>query len=277
MRFRRGALESWFDTGAQAVRLDRAAGVWARRLWPGAIPAEVNPRFAGYCREVSRQTFLDALALVARAHWVNPLVTGAAAESKLRQLEVASAVGFRVPETVITNDARPVRDLWRRHRRIVTKLLVPLTQSMQPQGDTVFTNEVRPGDLADLAGLRHAPQIFQPRVERRRDLRVVAVGRRIFAGAIAAPRDGVDWRRLSAAGGAWGPHRLTPAVERRVRTMMARLGLVFGAFDFLDDGRPEPVFLELNPAGEWGWLERDLGFPIAAAIADELVGRRAAA
>ena len=33
----------------------------------------------------------------------------------------------------------------------------------------------------------------------------------------------------------------------------------------------EPVFLEVNPAGEWGWLERDLGYPIGDALAEALV------
>jgi len=31
------------------------------------------------------------------------------------------------------------------------------------------------------------------------------------------------------------------------------------------------VFLEVNPTGEWGMLERDLGLPIADAIAEELI------
>jgi len=32
------------------------------------------------------------------------------------------------------------------------------------------------------------------------------------------------------------------------------------------------VFLELNPSGEWGMLERDLALPIGAALAEELLG-----
>jgi hypothetical protein len=33
----------------------------------------------------------------------------------------------------------------------------------------------------------------------------------------------------------------------------------------------EHVFLEVNPSGEWGMLERDLGLPIADAIAGALL------
>jgi hypothetical protein len=37
------------------------------------------------------------------------------------------------------------------------------------------------------------------------------------------------------------------------------------------DAEDRHIFLELNPAGEWGWLQRDLGFPIAEAIAETLL------
>ena len=52
---------------------------------------------------------------------------------------------------------------------------------------------------------------------------------------------------------------------------MNRLGIVFGSADFIvEDHDREPVFLEINQAGEWGMLERDLGFPISRAIAAAL-------
>jgi len=34
----------------------------------------------------------------------------------------------------------------------------------------------------------------------------------------------------------------------------------------------EHVFLEVNPLGQWGMLERDLGLPISQAIAEALLG-----
>lgn len=51
---------------------------------------------------------------------------------------------------------------------------------------------------------------------------------------------------------------------------MSKLGLVFGAVDLICTPSGELVFLEVNPGGEWGMLERDLGLPISEAIADAL-------
>jgi glutathione synthase/RimK-type ligase-like ATP-grasp enzyme len=52
---------------------------------------------------------------------------------------------------------------------------------------------------------------------------------------------------------------------------MSELGLVFGAVDFICTPAGEYVFLEVNPGGEWGMLERDLRLPISEAIAAALV------
>jgi glutathione synthase/RimK-type ligase-like ATP-grasp enzyme len=52
---------------------------------------------------------------------------------------------------------------------------------------------------------------------------------------------------------------------------MCKLQLVYGAIDLIRTPAGEHVFLEVNPGGEWGMLERDLGLPISEAIADALI------
>ena len=71
----------------------------------------------------------------------------------------------------------------------------------------------------------------------------------------------------------WTKATLPADVKRRVFQLLERLGLVSGALDFIvtPDGRH--VFLEVNPAGEWGWLERDLGYDISGAFARALTRR----
>lgn len=55
--------------------------------------------------------------------------------------------------------------------------------------------------------------------------------------------------------------------------MMQKMGLFFGAIDMIrhQDGRY--IFLEVNPQGEWGMLQRDLSYPIGETIAEKLVAR----
>ena len=53
---------------------------------------------------------------------------------------------------------------------------------------------------------------------------------------------------------------------------MDRLGLNYGACDFIVTPEGRHVFLEVNPAGEFFWLEKHPGLPIAGALADVLLG-----
>ena len=53
---------------------------------------------------------------------------------------------------------------------------------------------------------------------------------------------------------------------------MRRLGLLYGAIDLVETPDGRHVFLELNPSGEFFWLEQQPGLPISAALADILLG-----
>ncbi len=103
---------------------------------------------------------------------------------------------------------------------------------------------------------------------------MVVVGGRCFVGAIDASRSvagQVDWRRARPEECRWEPGELPTQVEARLVRLVAALGLVYGAVDLIvtPDGRH--LFLEVNPGGEWGMLEHELGLPIAAALAEALL------
>jgi hypothetical protein len=61
-------------------------------------------------------------------------------------------------------------------------------------------------------------------------------------------------------------------VRDGVIAMQRQLGLNYGAYDFIVEPTGHHVFLEVNPQGEWFWLQRWPGVPIAEAIADTLLG-----
>ncbi len=276
-RARKSGVEKLLDFGAFTVDLDRVPAIWARRVWPGAMPAEMDPRAAAHCQQAARTALFDTLLGLERPRWVNPLGPAMRAESKLLQLTLAHELGLRVPDTLVTNDPARLAPFFAEHGgRVITKLLDPLSQTMDASAEFLYTSVVEPHDLEHAEGVRWAPQIFQPLVEKHRELRVIIVGERCFVGAVdvsGAERARVDWRRAREGDPlVWTESALPPATEAQARALLGRLGLVYGALDFIvpTDGG-EPVFLEVNPAGEWGWLERDLGQPIGDGIAEALV------
>ncbi|WNG38233.1 MvdC family ATP-grasp ribosomal peptide maturase [Archangium violaceum] len=258
------------------VRGEQVRAVWLRRLLPPRLDAALEPSWREGCLRESQaalQGFLDGLE-AAGCRFVNPFRADRAAQDKLHQLRRARALGLEVPRTLVTNDAARVRAFFEHvHGHMVAKMLTPLSQSMQGGQPFVYTSAIGPEDLEELEGLHHSPMVFQERLEKARELRVAVVGGQCFVGAIDASRSvagQVDWRRSRPDECPWEPGELPAEVATRLVRLVAALGLVYGAADFIVTPEGRHVFLEVNPAGEWGMLEHDLDLPIAAAFAEVL-------
>lgn len=262
-----------------SLDLEAVRAVWMRRLWLAALDEELDPALREGCQRESMAALIGLLDGLHDRLTINRLAAARAAEDKLRQLRVARGLGLEVPRTLVTNDpAEVVAFHDALGGRMVTKMLTALTQSMSGRTAFVHTSAVGPEDLEDLDGLRHSPMVFQEHVAKQHELRVVVVAGagdgRCLAGAIdAAASDAgrVDWRKAAPAQAQWRPGALPDDVAARLCALVRALDLAYGAVDLIvtPDGRH--VFLEVNPAGEWGMLERDAGLPIAAALADALL------
>jgi glutathione synthase/RimK-type ligase-like ATP-grasp enzyme len=252
--------------GAERLVVD---AVWLWRLWP----ARQDERLAAAHREAARResmtTLRGLLDLLTGAAWIDALDVNRAADSKTRQLRLAHEVGLAIPPTLITADAAAVRRFFAAHEgRVIAKLQHSLGYSMAGGGG-LPTRLLRSEDLDALAGLRHCPMVFQRYVEKALELRIAWVDGRALVGALDGARCGVDWRYESTA--KWQPHTLPAVVHRRLAALMARLGLRQGAIDLIVTPGGEYVFLEVNPTGEWGMLEQELGLPISEALAEALL------
>ena len=262
------------ETGEQ-ISATEVRAVWARKLWPPRMDDDLDERYRSMCVSESiaaLEGFLDALH---DARWVNDLQRQRAAENKQRQLRLAARAGLRVPRTLVTNDPAAARQFFvETEGQTVTKLLRPITVSMDGAKPFVYTNRVREEDLDTAEGLRHSPMVFQELIPKACELRVAFVAGKIFAGALDASRTArgqTDWRRVAPEECHWQKAQLPAEVASGLQALMWELGLVFGAVDFICTPSGEYVFLEVNPGGEWGMLERDLGLPISEAIAEALL------
>lgn len=269
------AVKLEFDNGPWEFSPGDVRAVWNRRLWPAAFPADFPPEFAARCAPAAQTAVLDLLELCREARWLNPLRAAQKAESKVAQLSCAARRDLRFPPTLISNNPREIEAFFHLHDgRVITKLLLPQAVSMEGHPDFAYTCLVQPEHLQQLEHARAQPQIFQPFLSKVREYRAVGVGQRFFVGALEVPPDGplaVDWRQARPEDGlCWQKATLSAATQEKLWGMMAEFGLPFAVFDLVDTGEGEPFFLEMNPAGEWGMLERDLGLPISEAIAEWL-------
>ena len=178
---------------------------------------------------------------------------------KLRQLLVAQKY-FRVAKWHFFHGELP--EECKRGRWVVKSM----TQTSIVEGKVFFVKEVDPAAL-DLS----YPWFVQERIEGEEEVTVVYVDGKTYAAS--APREsfgGEDSRKsLLEHPVAWPRCELTPEEERAIRGFMDETGYRFGRFDFIrKDG--ELWFLELNPNGQWAWLDEKNEHGLVSMVADAI-------
>lgn len=266
---------------AGVLELGEVSAVWYRRSAMGArIPRELEPQLRHPSVEESRRLVFGMLAALG-VFQLDALEQIRRAEHKPLQLELARSLGLEVPRTLMTNDPEAVRAFAAtRPGGVVTKMMSSFAvYDERGHEQVVFTTPLSARDLEDLEGLELCPMTFQERLDKAVELRVTVVGEQVMAAAIdsqALPGAREDWRREGVALiDSWQPYTLPEQVHRGVLGLMEALRLNYGAFDFIVTPEGRHVFLEVNPSGEFMWLMRHPGLPIAEALADVLAGRTA--
>jgi len=138
---------------------------------------------------------------------------------------------------------------------------------------SVYTRRVT-ADSFEAEVVKTCPVLLQEEIARIADVRATFIGPRCFVVDIQGDASLVDWRDpdLSVS---YSASSLGNEVELMCRAMLDKLGLIYGAFDFVRTPEGELVFLEVNPTGEWAWLEDRLGFPMRDAFIQIFYGESA--
>ena len=246
--------------------------MWYRRNVRPAFSVDLDNGFRDLCERESRAFLTGALLALPTTKWLSHPMAIWRAEHKPYQLAVAAQLGFSIPSTVITNDKRVAQD-FAVNRRLVAKA-VSSGYVATPSGNAaIFTSSVSKDDLADLEGLNLAPVIFQQMESKQLDVRVTVVGDDVFGVEILSQTrqsSSIDWRATDDPNLEHRVHDLPFDVAQRCRALLEHLGLAFGAIDLALTEDGSYVFFEINPNGEWVWLEDRLGIPISSAIAQWL-------
>lgn len=244
--------------------------VWWRR--PQAF--EIDPTVSGAENRnfaiVEAHSAFSGLWLTLDTFWINHPTRDDEAARKVYQLKVAQQVGLRIPDTRITNDVEEALSFINRRgsSQTVYKAFAGTERAWRE------TRLIRPGELDYIANVRFAPVIFQEYIPLGVDLRITAVGERLFPAAIHSrgTEYEVDFRMVMASA-RFEEAILPPEVTESLHALMQRLDLVYGAIDMRQTPDGEFVFLEINPAGQWLFVEERTRQPITEALADLMLAR----
>jgi glutathione synthase/RimK-type ligase-like ATP-grasp enzyme len=259
---------SWRCHGSmRELRSADCSGVWWRRPEAPAPPAETGAAKQAVADQW--YAFLAGLASVPGPTWVSDPADIRRAESKALQLQAAAQANLLVPETMWTNDILEASAFLEDGRLAVVKSVASAWWHVDGKGHFVFASPVESDTLPEAAKLAAAPVCLQRRIEPKHDIRVTIVEDVVLAAVRSAPdsSEPLDWRLGEPAG--WVAHELPDQVAASCRDLVRCLNLRFAGIDLALDEAGHHWFLELNPNGEWGWLQH-AGLPIAQALADTL-------
>jgi glutathione synthase/RimK-type ligase-like ATP-grasp enzyme len=284
-----GGTRSFLRLGDREINLAEVRSAW---LWRGWQPHPLEERFRTLVTrpaewrffEQQWQTFHRGFSLLlaqSGVFCVNPPPWNTAFEEKCCQLALAAKVGLAIPPTLFTARLPEARAFSDEHGgSLIYKPFRPYLRMIEAEGNRpsrlqrLLTNRVGPEQLVEGEGFLPTPGIFQPYVDKQVELRVIAVGRRLFACAIHSQRSArarEDWRRYDLDNTPHEPYELPGDVAARLRALMERLGLVYGAIDLIVTPEGEHVFLEINPNGQFDWVADLAGLPIYEHLAAMLL------
>lgn len=258
------------NEGAMSVDLYNFDSVWLRRFSaPRAVPAA-----AEWIESVIRNESGRALRAILRClpcFKVNEPDRQDEALYKIQQLEIARRCGLAIPDTLITNSPSCVANFYDKHGgKVIYKLidegtswLLPLNRN--PSG--IYTSVLESRDLEELDAVGKSLSLFQGLIEKLFDVRVTVIGNRVFAAKILsqAGRGTVDFRLDYSV--PVERFDLPDEVAEAILRLMANMGLVFGCIDLAVDNEGLYYFFEINPQGQFLWIEDAVGYSLSLEVA----------
>ncbi|MFE1959635.1 ATP-grasp ribosomal peptide maturase [Streptomyces sp. NPDC059479] len=250
--------------GERSADLANVRALYHRR--PSGYTPKGDHQAARFAAQENRRGLGGVLASLPGCLYLSHPQAIARAEYKPAQLAAASREGLSIPPTLITSDPAEAKSFVTEQPTIYKPLHAGAYDvDGEPAG--IWAAPVDPGEIDDRVS--HCAHLFQARIPKSSDMRVIVVGEQVFCARITAPPGVVDWR-AEYRNLSYEPIPCPDDLRRAMLRFLAGFGLNFGAFDFAVTADDAWWFLECNPNGQWAWLEEAAGLPLTAAVADLL-------
>jgi len=256
---------------------EEIVSVWYRKptlLAPDQLPVSVE--YTNITYSAYKQSIQWLYSTMSNKLWVSDYWAIRRASSKPYQMEIANRLGMKVPDTLITTSKENAQEFLSAHQDIVVKPLNIGFITQRGVTKASYATRIDTGNHElDFSGLCVSPTIFQ-KTKVGLDVRVTVIGTDVYACLINKAdtiHSQTDWRvgfyhdALQFIEDKSFPKELSNMCVQMVK----HLGLQFGAIDFIfDEGDGHYWFLEINPNGQWGFIETSTQLPLSKSFANLL-------
>lgn len=253
------------ETG-EKLYLDKVGAVWYRRIRPYGFHADLSNHTARLFAWSEANEALLGVWYSLNCFWMNSPMADEISQRKIKQLQVARAVGLSIPDTLVTNEPDLAQEFIERQGvgQVVCKAFRNIAEAPRE------THLIRSEDLSLLNSVRYAPVIFQRFVPAILDIRITIVEDDIFAASISSDAQYMTDYRSGLNTAKVEPYKLPTNIADKLLQLMRTFEVNYGAIDMRLTPDGDYVFLEINPAGEYLFISQRTNQPIPAAIAASL-------
>lgn len=253
---------------ARGTRLpieDIQSVLW-RRPGPYGLPSDLGSEEGDFVRLEWRHA-LRGLWYSLDCYWMSFPFSIEQAGYKPEQLVRAAKLGLMTPRTLVSNEPDKIRAFYDDCDGSIIYKPVSYcvyttgnSEGGKPRNKSVYATPIGPEELAVLHKITLTPGVFQENVRKQIELRVTIIGDEIFTAEIdsqAQERTKQDWRHYDVPM-LISESTLPDDIASRCFQLVRSYGLNFGAIDLIltPDGRY--IFLEINPNGQWLWVQEHL-------------------
>lgn len=214
-----------------------------------------------------KQTLEGLYKILRNAYWISDVDSIRKAENKIYQQLIAKEIGFQIASGIVTNHPGEFMRFLEANHDCIIKPIYSGQIGWPEMKQVVYTSKL--DNIPTPAQIEVCPNYVQQRLKKKFDIRVTVVDETIFAVRIHSqsnPETNTDWR----IGENILKHEvieLPVTVNKQCVALVKKLNLKFGAIDFVETEDNEYVFLEINPNGQWAWIQNQTGMPISDTIA----------
>lgn len=203
--------------------------------------------------------------------WLTPFRQVFRAENKYYQYELAKNIGFYIPPTLVSNIKSDLLKFTKKYKQVALKLMHQDVYKMEDGNyNGLYVNIISTEDINTFSDINENPIVLQKYIDKEYEVRYTTVGSKHFVARIdsqSSQISSVDWRRYDIKSTPYLEIDPPSEIRDKVNRLLSMLGLVYGAIDFIVDTEGNWIFLEINPLGQYLWVEDLTGLPISEAIA----------
>ncbi|WP_309683505.1 hypothetical protein [Asaia bogorensis] len=213
-------------------------------------------------------------AMCPNAFWCNTPMWSEYSGLKINQLLAAYKAGMNVPETIITNDKKEIISKLENGQYIYKTLSHPFHNEKNIILSTKLDKSIIENDLLDFS---LSPNLIQKYIEKDYELRVIFCCGEIKTVRILSQKNDrtkVDWRADTYDKSIYSVFEIDAKIKKDIVSLMANLNLEFGILDFIVGKDGVVWFLEVNPSGQWLWIDTLINSKITEFVAESLVSKK---